>query len=265
MATVKKQAANNLNPVYKQAAQGIQGLMPGAEGVYNQLVQALQGQAQVQQQNVLQGAQNAGVTAPTLAGQVQAQLGGALDLGQAQLGVANAQNISTLQQALGQNRVSRAQYTQQLADTLATGRRNVTQANLERQQQNRNYQLDVQNANRDFKLAQVAEARRQAEAAAAAREAAARSAASQQAQLEAAFFSASPDKLARMIRQSWKKNGSVGSDKYVAPKTLAKAYNTWTQVAGRDPASFWTYFQGKWNPKQASYNKEFTYYVNKGV
>lgn len=47
-----------------------------------------------------------------------------------------------------------------------------------------------------------------------------------------------------------------GGDGHVSPGNLAKAYDIWT-AQGLNPQSFWTYFQGYWNPNEADYKQLF--------
>jgi len=47
-----------------------------------------------------------------------------------------------------------------------------------------------------------------------------------------------------------------GGDNHVAPQDLARAYDDWVG-SGYSPASFWSNFQGYWNPKQGDYQKQF--------
>lgn len=47
-----------------------------------------------------------------------------------------------------------------------------------------------------------------------------------------------------------------GSDGHVSPGNLAKAYQIWTEQ-GLNPNSFWTNFQGYWNPNEGDYKQLF--------
>jgi hypothetical protein len=47
-----------------------------------------------------------------------------------------------------------------------------------------------------------------------------------------------------------------GKDNHVAPKDLKKAYDLWLS-SGLSDKSFWSNFQGYWNPKQANYKQQF--------
>lgn len=47
-----------------------------------------------------------------------------------------------------------------------------------------------------------------------------------------------------------------GSDGHVSPGNLAKAYQIWTSQ-GLNPNSFWTNFQGYWNPNEGDYKQLF--------
>jgi acetyl/propionyl-CoA carboxylase alpha subunit len=47
-----------------------------------------------------------------------------------------------------------------------------------------------------------------------------------------------------------------GGDNHVAPKDLKKAYDLWLS-SGLSDKSFWSNFQGYWNPKQANYKQQF--------
>lgn len=47
-----------------------------------------------------------------------------------------------------------------------------------------------------------------------------------------------------------------GADGHVSPGNLAKAYQIWTSQ-GLNPNSFWTNFQGYWNPNEGDYKQLF--------
>lgn len=226
-----KQAAN---AAFNPTDQLIAAQNPAIANLYNALVQGLQGQNMMQQQSVMQGAQRAGVNAPSLQGQVATLLSSALAPGMAQLGVTNAQSQADIGLQRGKNQVNRAN----AATTLASNTQDMQIA----AQKN---QLALQDINRQNEVAQIAEQTRQARAAARAAK---------------SLTDMSETAITKQLRLGL--NSVVGSDGHVSPDNLAKAYAIW-QSAGLAPDKFWSNFQGLWNPNQGDYNDQFYYSVNK--
>lgn len=137
-------ATQQLGPVYKQASQQINGLIPGAENIYNTLVSALSQGAQMQSQGLQQSAQIRGVGSPELQNQLSAMLGGEVATQQATLGATQAQGLAGLNQAQGQLGANRVSAIQNLSDTLK-------QRSLDKQ----GYQLDLLNAQRQLEIDKV--------------------------------------------------------------------------------------------------------------
>lgn len=234
-------AAKIVAPTFNAAQSGIQAQIPALQNLYTSLMQGLQAQAGQQVQNVNQSAMQRGVYQQTTPMSTQDMLNQALMQSGAQMNVQRAQDVAGLQGQVGVSNMNRAQAT--------VDQKGATeQVGLAKQQN----QLALQQLQQDYNVKQAQYQKAQAEAAA------------RKASSEAEFdiTNVSKEQLERQLRLGLSK--VQGKDKYVSPENLARAYNTW-QSAGLDTESFWRAFQGKWNPKQTTYNDEFQYFVRKGV
>lgn len=235
--TVVTQGNQMAAQAYNPVQQGIQAQIPALQNLYTTLVQGLQAQNAAQQQNVLASAQQRGVASPGMAGDIAGQLGGALGQAQAQLGVDIAGGRAGIQSQLAQALADRG-------NAGITFAQSIQDSNIKKSEQ----QLALQKAERDFQVAQVAEQTAQAKAAA-------KAAASAK-----SLSDLSETAITRQLRLGL--NSVMGADGYVSPDNLAKAYALW-QNAGLSPQSFWSNFQGLWNPNQGDYNDQFYYSVNR--
>lgn len=65
-----------------------------------------------------------------------------------------------------------------------------------------------------------------------------------------------PQKVTAALRSVLQSRNLVGGDGHVAPSTLAAMYNSWMSY-GLTDKSFWTAFQGLWNPNEGNYKQLF--------
>jgi hypothetical protein len=159
-------ATKQLQPVFNQAQQTLQGQVPAIQNLYQALIQGLQAQGAAQTQNVVQSAEMRGVGRAGLEGDVQAQLGQELALQGGQLGFQQAQDVAGARQRVGQLNTERVGRVNDLAQSLQDTRLGEKTAKIERKKADRAYELDLQKAERTFELSKIAFARAQAEKAA---------------------------------------------------------------------------------------------------
>ena len=204
------------NAIYAPALQAIQAQTPQIQQLYQTLVQGLQQQSMAQQQNVVNSAQQRGLTAPTLGSQVAGAYGQDLNLINAQLNAQRATDTAGINQQVGKTNVAKAGSVNDLAQSLLKqnmeNQQNAYQMqDIERkaaleQQQNQN-QCNIQKAR--YETAQ--------------REAAARaysSAASAAAEMDLeAFLSTTEAALKK----------KMGGDGHVSPQTFRQALALWKE------------------------------------
>lgn len=237
-----RQAQQELNPVIAASQQMITPNISATQQLFRNLVAGLEGQAATSVSDINADATARGVGRAGLAQDVTAGLNPALMAGTTGLGAQQAGQLSDLRVAGGQLQADKATLVNQLASSLQ-----------ESDIDNRKFELDKVTQDREQQL-RIQQARQQAARRAAA---AAESAANQK-----GLMDMSESELERLTRLGL---GNVqGGDGYVSPENLAKAYNVWAQ-AGFSAEQFWSKFQGKWNPNQGDYDKQFYYFVQKGV
>lgn len=220
------QAAAQLNPVYQQSEQAIQGQLPAIQNLYSTLMQGLQGQFDTSLQSgtksIVEDASARGVLRSTLPVDARqaltTQLSQALLQGRGELAAKQAGEEAGVRERLGSLQVQKAGGIADLARALET-------QDLERQKFEHQKAIDNQ---------QLAIARAQA------------SAKSSKSPTAAQNTQAGVSALARELA------GMAGRDGYVSPQTYAEGRREWVS-AGFSSKSYDDYFSGFKNPKNQNY------------
>ena len=208
------------NAIYSPALQAIQAQTPQIQQLYQTLVQGLQQQSMAQQQNVVNSAQQRGLTAPTLGTQVAGAYGQDLNLINAQMNAQRATDVAGINQQVGKTNVAKAGTVNDLAQSLLKQTQENQQNAYQMTDIERKAQLEQQQNQQNFEIQktryEVAEAKRAAAAAAAARESALDAAS----KLDTGEFMSITE--AQMKRYA-------GPDGNVSPETYQQARDLWAR------------------------------------
>lgn len=145
-------ATNQLNPAYNQQIQGLQSQIPAIQNLYQTLIQALQGQQQAGNQNILEDAASRGVLHSTIPVVGQQQLGQQIIQQQGQYAAQQAKDISGVQSQIGGVQTDRANAIASLANALQQAYNNQQSLAFSQSNANRQYQLQKQLQAQQYKL-----------------------------------------------------------------------------------------------------------------
>lgn len=161
-----QQAGGQINPVFAQSGQAIQGQLGDVQQLYNTLIQGLQAQQATETQGIVESAARRGVGRSALAGDVGGVLGETAGLEATKLGAQRAGDIAGIRQRLGELGAERVGATEDLAGTLQSRNLQEQQAQLDADRAQREFELGSAEAERAFEVDRIAAERAEAEAAA---------------------------------------------------------------------------------------------------
>lgn len=141
-----QQAKSQLAPGYTQQIQAAQSQIPAIQQLYQALLQGLQGQQAAGNQEILEGAGARGMLYSTVPVVQQQQLGQQILQKQGEYGLQQQQQLGNIQQNIAGLRVGQAKDIAGLANTLQSQDLAQQQFKYNKQQANRNYQLQMQMA-----------------------------------------------------------------------------------------------------------------------
>lgn len=141
-----QQAKSQLAPGYTQQIQAAQSQIPAIQQLYQALLQGLQGQQAAGNQDILEGAGARGMLYSTVPVVQQQQLGQQILQKQGEYGLQQQQQLGNIQQNIAGLRVGQAKDIAGLANTLQSQDLAQQQFKYNKQQANRNYQLQMQMA-----------------------------------------------------------------------------------------------------------------------
>lgn len=204
------------NAIYAPALQAIQQQTPQIQQLYQTLVQGLQQQSMAQQQNVVNSAQQRGLTSPTLGTQVAGAYGQDLNLINAQLNNQRAGDTAGINQQLGKTNVAKAGSVNDLVQSLQKQNMENQQNTYQMTDIERKAALEQEQNRQSFEIQrvrfEVAEAKRRAAEAA--------SAASAAQELDDGEF---------MSITEQQMNRYAGTDGNVSPETYQQARDLWAR------------------------------------
>jgi hypothetical protein len=202
------QAVAQSAEIYDPAIQAIQTQVPAVQQLYNTLIQSLQAQQTNQAQGVVASADQRGVGRVGLAGDVNTQLAGATNLGAAQIGMQNAQNVGDLRGEVGRAMAGRGQATGEFNNSL-TKQSIEQQANqLAMTDIERKAYLAQQSNQREFEIKQKQAATR--------------------AYSQASGLASDMDLEEFVSLTEASLNKKMGGDGNVSPETFKQALSLWT-------------------------------------
>ncbi len=141
-----QQATKQLNPAYKTQIGALEGQLAPLENLYNTLVQGLGGMQEAGNLNILEDASSRGLLKSTIPVAGQAQLGAQILQQQGQYSTDYLQNVGQIRSDIAGVGVNRANDISQLAQALMQGALSNQQLAYQKQQANRQYQINLQRA-----------------------------------------------------------------------------------------------------------------------
>ncbi len=234
------------NAIYAPALQAIQAQTPQIQQLYQTLVQGLQQQSMAQQQNVVNSAQQRGLTSPTLGTQVAGAYGQDLNLINAQLNNQRAGDTAGINQQLGKTNVAKAGSVNDLVQSLQKQNMQNQENAYQMSDIERKAALEQQQNQQSFEIQktrfEVAEAKRRAAEAASAASAA-------QELDDGEFMSITESQMKRY----------AGPDGNVSPETYQQARDLWAKK-GLPVSEFDNQYYGMINKQHMGdyFNGKFT-------
>lgn len=214
------EAQAQIDPIYQGSEAAIQAQIPAVQQLYQTLFQGLEGQRATETQNIVESASQRGVLRSSLPVDLQTTLGQALLAERGKLSAQQAQDISGVNERLGNLRIQKAGAIQSLADSL-----------YQRDLKERELQLQRDLAEREFQMKMQA-------AASGGGGGGGGGGGSSLKQQQAAGKA--------YIAQNLAKN--AGRDGYVSRQTFATALNDWNALGG-STRTFWQTYGRYANPK----------------
>lgn len=222
MATIyTRQAQGEIGPVFSSQQKSLSQQVPATQELYGTLLASLQAQAGAGTQNVVESAQRRGVDRARLGQDVGASLDEAVNLGGAQLGAQEAENIANIRGNQAQLGLGRAEAVSSLASTRQEQALEIQRNKLQKRIQTAEFRQGIKEAEREFQLT-----KRRGEISAA------KSASSGGASEPGEEISDQIQGELITLR---------GSDGHVSPKDYNRTLGIWYRNGG-DPAAFHTKF-----------------------